>query len=116
MIRPSPWILAPWLGLTLAAAFALAQPQPTMVTIPTPPPVQSLDDLLRGAHLYGCQVMEHPSDAPSACLDLRRAILAAAQRGVLAARRHAFQQAAALVRGARDKDAAALALDRRAED
>lgn len=100
------------LFLALLAIAAYAQ-QP----IPTEPVVMTLPELLKGVHLYGCQIQLHlAGDHTSECLSLRRAILAAAQTGAIVARRQAFEDAAQVVRDSRSLRGAAEALDRRAAD
>lgn len=99
------------LFLALLAVAAFAQ-QPT----PPEPVVLTLADMLKGVHLYGCQVREHGSDPASECLSLRRAILAAAQTGAIVARRHAFEDGAKVCQDSRNLKACVEALHRRAAD
>lgn len=97
------------LALLMVAAFAQ---QPT----PTEPVVNTLPDLLKGVHLYGCQIREHGSDPSSECLSLRRAILASAITGNRAQHRRDFQDAAKVCRESRNLKVCVEALERRAAD
>lgn len=100
-------VITLFVGLLALAAFAKALPEPDVL---------SLQDLIQGVHLHGCQVRDHGNDPASECLSLRRAILARAQTGPIVARRHAFKDASAVCRAARNLKSCIAALDRRAAD
>lgn len=102
-------------SLLLVSGAAIGQ---VIVPSRTGPPTTSFADLVGAAHLYGCQIHDHTVGAQpeSECLGLRHRLLAMYDDRDHQARRQTWKEAAAIVHQAKNKKAAAEALDRRSAD